>query len=336
MRPIRMPAALAFAAATVITAPTFGSGLEPEVVAPFDAAAEELPEGISIDQEGVMFVTLGPPFFVVAGNGWIKRIGPDGTASTLAEFSDGAPAGIVVGPGGDLYYARPNPADPENRGVYRLDSDGNSAVLPGTEEMLIANGLALDGRGGILASDSATGSIWRVPLDGSAPAEPWFSDQATIGGCGGEGEVGANGVALWEGDVFVANTSRGLLVRIPVAEDGSPGTAEVVAGDATNECEPDALFGMDGIAFDVDGNVYALLVLQNQLVRIDPSDGSFEVLLSDADGLHNPASLAFGTTDGERETLYIANYAVLPPVPENGLGPAVLKVDVGVAGAALP
>ena len=96
------------------------------------------------------------------------------------------------------------------------------------------------------------------------------------------------------------------------------------------------LFGMDGIAFDVHGMVYALLVLQDKLVRIDPSDGSFVELLTGADGLHNPASIAFGTGKGDRQSVFITNYALLPPGPEDSLGPAVLKYDVGVPGLPLP
>ena len=93
---------------------------------------------------------------------------------------------------------------------------------------------------------------------------------------------------------------------------------------------------MDGIALDADGMVYALLVLQNRLVRIDPTDGSVETLLTEADGLHNPASLAFGTQMDDRQSLFIANYAVLPPVPEASAGPAVLRYDVGSDGHPLP
>ena len=133
----------------------------------------------------------------------------------------------------------------------------------------------------------------------------------------------------------MANTSKGLLVRIPVLEDGSAGQAEVVAGDDSNGCAPDALWGMDGIALDVHGMVYALLVIQNQLVRIDPSDGSFEVLLTAEDGLHNPSSIAFGTGKGERQSVFIVNYALFPPGPAS-LGPAILKHDVGVPGLPLP
>jgi gluconolactonase len=93
---------------------------------------------------------------------------------------------------------------------------------------------------------------------------------------------------------------------------------------------------MDGIALDVHGNVYVLLVLQNKLVRIDPEDGTTTTLLTEEDGLWNPASLAFGTSKGERESLFIANYAVIPPEPANSLGPAVLKYKVGVPGLPLP
>lgn len=308
-----------------------------DVVASFDGTADppELPEGVSIDPRGEMYVTMGLPSFIGPEPGSVRRVNEDGSTTTLAAFDDGAPAGIVADAEGEVYFARPNPGIEESRGVYRLGADGTAERLPGTEALLIANGLALDGLGGLFASDTATGVIWRIPLDGSAP-EPWFSDPSLTGGCGGEGDAGPNGIALQGGDVYVAVTSRGLVVRVPVLDDGTAGEAEVVAGDNTNECEPDGLFGMDGIAFDVDGNIYALLVIQNKLVRIDPKDGSFEVLLDETDGLHNPSSLAFGTMDGDRTSLYLVNYAVLDPVPENSPGPAVLKLDVGVEGAPLP
>jgi hypothetical protein len=38
----------------------------------------------------------------------------------------------------------------------------------------------------------------------------------------------------------------------------------------------------------------------------------------------------------DRESIFISNYAVLPPEPTNSLGSAVLKYDVGVPGLPLP
>jgi sugar lactone lactonase YvrE len=154
-----------------------------------------------------------------------------------------------------------------------------------------------------------------------------------VAGCTPE-DLGANGIAFWKGDLFVANTGRGALIRIPVTTDGLPGEPVLVAGNL--DCEPEGLFGMDGIALDVQGNVYALLVLQNKLVRIDPTDGSTTLLLDEDDGLWNASSIAFGTGKGDRTSVFIANYAVLPPEPINSLGPAILKLNVGVPGLPLP
>jgi sugar lactone lactonase YvrE len=153
--------------------------------------------------------------------------------------------------------------------------------------------------------------------------------------------MGANGIAFWKGSFYVANTAQGMLVRIPILSDGSPGDPVIVAGEPDGsgiDCEPviDDLFGMDGIALDVHGNIYALLVLQNKMVRIDPNDGEVTTLLTEDDGLWNPASIAFGTGKGDRQSVFFTNYAVLDPVPPKNLGPAVLKFDLGVPGLPLP
>jgi sugar lactone lactonase YvrE len=307
-----------------------------EVVASFDADKQEQPEGITIDKEGNAYVTMGFPFFWAPGDGEIRRISPDGTETTLASFPGGqGPAGIVVNARGDVYFAWPNPGNPDTNGVYRLHDDGSTERLPGSENIVLANGLAFDNHGNLFVSDSLLGTIWRIPSDGSSPAEPWFSDPSLIGGCDEENAFGANGVAIWKDSIYVATTDRGGLVRISVLKNGSAGTAEVIAG---NDCDPGGpLWGLDGIALDVHGDVYAVSVLQNQLLRIDPSDGSVEVLLTGEDGLFNPASIAFGTGKGDRQSVFMTNFALIPDFePENSLGPAVLKFDVGVPGLPLP
>ena len=304
-----------------------------DVVKSFDATVGELPEGIAIDKPGNIYVSLGPPFFVGGGYGAVLKLSPDGTETTiLAEYPAGpAPAGLAVDAPGSVYFAVPDPGGADV-GVYRVTGDGDAERLPGTENMFVPNGLAFDKQGNLFASDSALGAIWRIPTDGSASAGIWFQHELTAG-CTPQ-DLGANGIAFWKGDLYVANTSRGALVHIPVMTDGSPGEPAVIAGNL--DCEPEGLFGMDGIALDVHGNVYALLVLQNKLVRIDPTDGSTTFLLDEDDGLWNASSLAFGTGKGDRESIFITNYAVLPPEPANSLGPAVLKYDVGVPGLPLP
>ncbi|NIS45754.1 MAG: hypothetical protein GWN61_07000 [candidate division Zixibacteria bacterium] len=308
-----------------------------EVVKTFNAAEGQLPEGIILDKSGNIFVTLGAPSFAGGGLGEVWRISPDGTETTiLAEFDYpgvSGPAGIVVDAPGNVYFAYPA-TYPEINGVYRFEN-GKPVRLPGTENTVVANGLALDKHGDLFVSDSILGAIWRISLGKSPVASIWFQDDL-LAGCLPDEPIGANGIAFWKQNLYVANTGKGLLVRIPVLENGSPGEPKVVAGVEDNGCEFDDLVGMDGIALDVHGNVYALLVIQNKLVRIDPSDGSYTMLLTENDGLWNPASIAFGTGKGERESIFISNYAVIPPEPTNSLGPAVLKYNVGVSGLPIP
>jgi sugar lactone lactonase YvrE len=232
-----------------------------------------------------------------------------------------------------LYFAYPNPSDPDTNGVYRLAGDGGRERLPGSENIILSNGLALDRQGDLYVSDSVLGAVWRIPRGGEAEAENWLQHE-WLAGC--DDIPGANGVAFWKDSLYVANTGLGLLVRVPILKDGTAGEPEIVAGDSDCDPENDELFGIDGIALDVHGNVFALLVLQHKLVRIDPSDGSHTALLTDEDGLYNPASIAFGTGKGDRQNVFLTNFALLPPAPANSLGPGVLKYDVGVAGLPLP
>jgi len=303
-----------------------------EAVQSFEAGNKELPEGITIDKAGYIYVSLGPPLFAGGDYGAIWKLSPDGTEITsLIEYPDGpAPAGIVTDAPGNVYFAYPNPGI-GNGGVYRLTENGGTEQVPGTENMIIPNGLAFDKQGNLFVSDSVMGAVWRIPSNGSDPAEIWLQHEL-LAACSPE-YIGANGIAFWKGNLYVANSGRGALIQVPVFEDGSPGEPMMVAGNL--DCKEEGLFGMDGIALDVHGNVYALLVIHNKLVRIDPTDGSYTVLLTEEDGLWNPASIAFGTGRGDRESIFITNYAVIPPGSDI-YGPAVLKYDIGVPGLPLP
>jgi len=312
---------------TLLANLTLESESEPEVVVPFDAENKELPEGIAIDKEGNIYVSLGPPGFVGGGLGEIWKISPDGATTTLAQFDNDLPAaGLAVDASGNVYYAYPS-GEEETQGVYRLTPDGDSERLPGTEAIIVANGIAFDDDGNLYVGDSILG-IWRIPPGGSA--ELWLQHDL-VSGCGEDDPFGANGVVPWKGKLYVANTGKGILVSVPILDDGTAGEPEMVAGVGDCDAEVKELYGMDGIALDVEGNVYAMLVMQNKLVKINPADGSFTTLLTEENGLHNPASVVFGIGEDDQSILF-TNYAVLPPVPAASPGPAVLKLDVGVTG----
>ena len=313
----------------------------------FDPTAGEFPEGIAVDKVGNVFVAFDDP------RGEIRKFTPRGGESLLADFGTPGVLGLAVDATGNVYAAREVPPD---NGVYRVDRSGNVERIPGTEAIVFPNALAFDKRGNLYVTETFSfdpplseypgcdigsgpffgqGGIWRIPPGGEA--ELWLRHELLTGLCLPNPipfPLGANGIAYRRGALYVANTERTLIVRIPVNPDGSPGTPEPVVnvGDAI----PPGPFGppvLDGIALDVHGSIYALAIDSSRLVRVSPDGETVDVLATAADGLDFPASLAFGTGKGERRSLFITNFAIGPP---GGAGPGLLKLRVGVQGQPLP
>lgn len=303
-----------------------------ETVTKYDALAGELPEGIAADEQGNIYVSLSPL-------GEIRKIGPDGSESLFATLppageSGSGLLGLALDASGNVYAAS-GTDDPSTSGVYRINSDGTYERFAGSEAIGFPNSLAFDEQGNLYVTDTIMGAVWRIPRGGTA--ELWLQDDLLVGlnlpDLPFPIPLGANGIAYRDGNIYVANTEKAHIVRIPVLTDGSAGDPEIIAAG-------DELFPLDGIALDVHGNIYALVIAQSKLVRIAADDGTVTTLATAEDGLDFPASLAFGTAEGDRQSVFVTNYAIGPP---GGAGPGVVKIDVGVlellpetGGAAFP
>jgi sugar lactone lactonase YvrE len=289
----------------------------------FDAIKGEFPEGLAFDRAGNMYVS-------VSSLGQIWKIKPDGSEKLLLTIPpDGGSMafGLAVDDSGNVYATFA--FNPETQGVYRIDhKSGIAQRIPGTENILWANGLTFDNRGNLYVTDSWTGAIWRITPKGSAKI--WLQHDLLegLGQIPGFPPVGANGIAYYHDSLYVANTEKGLLVRVPIMKGGVSGKPVVVVDGSE-------LYGLDGIALDVHGNVYGALVLQNELVKIDHENKKITVLATPNDGLDMPASPAFGTGKCNQQTLFFTNFALLGTNP-TGYGPAVLKIWIGTPGLPLP
>ena len=286
----------------------------------FDATAGELPEGIAIDKRGTMYLS-----FPLTGE--IRAITRNGAESTYATLPHGpgfGPLGIAVDPQGNLYVAVNTGAS--TQGVYVVRRDGTTEQLAGTEAITFPNDVTLDPRGNIYVSDSS-GAVWRVPRRGGE-AEPWLQDPLLVGDNSAPLPVpiGANGIEFRHNALYVVNTELGTIIRVPILPDGTAGTPEVFA-------QSPALLGADGMAFDVHGNLYVAVNGQSTVVHVSSDGDTVTTIARTTDGLDFPSAVAFGTGGGERQTLFIINFAIselfgVPP----GEGPAVLSLDAGVAG----
>ncbi len=249
--------------------------IEPKVVASFDAAAGELPEGLA-EADGAAYVTFAP-------TGEIRRV--DLATGATTRFSKlptpvankGFATGLLFGRDRSLYAALVS-FDPSVRaGIYRVPSGGGEAKLfAQNPKMAFPNGLAFDDSGRLLVTDSAAGTIFAV--DAAGRATPWATSDLLVGdkdACGGSGlgfPIGANGLVLGDDAFYVTNTDKGTIVRVAIDADGRAGAATIAAGPS---CE--ALAGADGIALAESGDLIVAVNRQDKIVRIAPS-GAIDVV----------------------------------------------------------
>jgi hypothetical protein len=97
----------------------------------------------------------------------------------------------------------------------------------------------------------------------------------------------------------------------------------------------------EGVAVDKIGNVYVAMPTRAAIVRVNAADLSQDtvaVLSADFPVLDAPFSLAFGTGNGDRESLFVSNGGVsalfVPGLP--WAGPGLVKIEVGIPGLPLP
>ena len=313
------------------------------------------PRGVAVDKIGNVFVSVGE---VRATLEYIqvRKFTPAGEQLFSVEIGQGTIGGLAVSANGDLYVAM---AAGLNKGVYRMDREGQIELLPGSNQIFFANGLAFDDVGTLYITESVSligppppfgqGGIWRIPRGGTA--ELCFRDELLTGtdALPNTPPMGANGIAYYHGNLYVTNTEKGTVLRIPVWPDGSLGLPEVWA--VLQEVPESPLAGAplpvcgDGIALDVHGNLYVAVLTRSAVVRLNLLDKSQEtvaafripITLPLYAPLDFPASLFFGTGKGERMNVFVTNLGLgklfVPPLP--WAGPGLVKIDAGVPGRPL-
>jgi sugar lactone lactonase YvrE len=241
------------------------------------------PEGVAVDRHGDIW--CGGEL------GHIYRISGDGTNLEVMASTGGFILGIAFDSRGRLYAC-----DLKHKSVFRFDPENNdlTTFASGNEhqEMRVPNWPVVDaGRNALYVSDSYDSNepgpgIWRFDLD-TGEGALWYDQPLSF----------ANGMAL-TGDgsaILVTETFGNRISQIRVNPDGTAGERGTVVelGDVLP----------DGLALDVEGNVYIACYEPSQIMRLRTT-GDLETFVSDpqAHTLCHPTNCAF-----RGNQLFIAN-----------------------------
>jgi hypothetical protein len=333
-------------------------------VASFNASMGQLPEGLAIRDDSV-FVSFAPLVQVArlsenltGGNTTTIRNQNDTTFTEVGSWpaipqNSGFMLALKFDREENLYAAIASQTPEVKSGVYRIGPDGGNANLFAVHPMMqFPNGLLFNERGQLYISDSGAATIFLAQANGTVTE--WLSHPLLQGNssfCPNTPDlqinVGANGIVLDRSNasLFIANSDRASIIRVPIGPDDSAGQPEVFVGpDCGN------LAGADGLVIDEMANDLIIAVNKlNKIVKVPIDDNSTISTIASGGVLDFPASLAIkedveepvnslgefsqadpGSNATERErTLYITNFA-FPSAQQNlEANPALLSIQLG-------
>jgi len=244
------------------------------------ATGFQFTEGPAFDREGNLFV-------VNVKGGYISKITPRGRVSTFVN-TGGAPNGAKFHANGHLFVC-----DCALRAILDVAPDGtfrkavtewNGSQLRGPNDLVFASNGSYyftDPEGSSL--ENAIGAVYHVNADGKV-------ERVT------QGMAYPNGVVISADGrrLFVAETLTLRIHEFALQPSGMPAAGRIHA-----ELQPGGI-GPDGMAFDVEGNLYVAYYGMGKVVVLDMWGTVIRELPA---GGKNPTNLAFGGK--ERRYLYI-------------------------------
>lgn len=259
-----------------------------------------LPEGIAADTRGRIYAS-SLNFNATSGPANICVLDRNGTIVDLISIAPATSPGVAKLLG--MLFV-------PNEGLYVTDIGGGRvirvdvrthAVTPIASGFQAPNAIARDRLGNLWVSDSFPGTITKIAPGGATTTYSYPTELAPR--AGETPGFGANGVAFDRSErfLYVAETSRDQIYRIRY-DNGALGSIELFAQGVAGG----ALDGADGIAFDVNGNLY---VCSNQSDEIAVLDTAGRVVAeyrgTSPDEFSSPASLVF-----RGRTVYVTDLAL--------------------------
>jgi len=315
-----LAACLCPSAASAVPDAACGSG-EPKVLAEF-IAGQEIPESVTTDERGNLYVSVGNT---------IRRRALGGAFGVFATLPLPINAlGVKVGPDGCVYNASTSLSEVPGAFVWRICSADSVEVFAELDQSGAPNDLAFDDCGNLFVTDPVLSRVWKVdplgnsqifaqhPLLAGTPSDPALLFRA----------IGVNGIAFDKHQrfLYVSNTDQGTILRFDLRSPHP--TPSVFARDSR-------LRGADGIAFDREGTLWVAVNATDTLVTINERAA---VRVQKQGGLLDaPSSVVFGATKKDRDQLYLMSSAFSRTLgfQTGSPHPALLQMRVSTPGLPL-
>jgi hypothetical protein len=262
-------------------------------------------ESIAIAPNNTIFITSHL-------EGKIFRIEPNQDPVLHAEIS-GKATGLAVLAAQDLLMTGWDQDGVST--VYQVSFQGDVKPLLAIPEAMFLNGLTCLAGGYYAIADSFRGALWE--FDAIRKTASIWLEHPLLARSSDREFPAANGVKGFKGALYVSNTEKQHIVRIPILENALPGEPEIFV-DRVN---------VDDFAFDRQGNLYGATHIYNSVIKITP-EGNVSTIAQAEQGMAGSTALAFGADDERRRIYVVTNGGLSYPLPTGIETAKVVRLDV--------
>jgi sugar lactone lactonase YvrE len=247
------------------------------------------PAGVAVDPEGNRYVTWTLDQESNSFAGYISVLDRAGKVANIIRVPTG-PTGVmgltgVLWNNGWLYVLGHSDLSGNDTRILKIDPSTNTIARlqpQGVSGFRLPYAIVQDCRGDRYITDAGAGAIFKLSRDDSS-LTLWTSGLSSEAGplyIPGVGyyHAGATGMAFdpEEKNLYVTNLGNRQVVQIPVQADGSAGPSRLFIDGATVDKQqnlhgPVALYGADGLAFDMIGNLCVASNVLNEIHVYSPS-----------------------------------------------------------------
>ena len=236
------------------------------------------PEGLAVDPDGNFYAASNSDSATTMGHVCVID-----AKARLVDIIDvpAGPGASLIGLVGDLwedgYLYVVDQADnivPHGR-ILRINPRTH-AVTTVADGLAFPNGMAEDRHGNIYVTDSLLGAIYRFS-ENNPTLVTWYQSPMLVSNNPNQ-PVGANDLAFDSDEhfLYVDNAGNRQVMRIPLDQHGNPGAIQLFADGASLDQQlglpsPTPLFFADGMQFDVNGNLYVMANITNEIEMFSPS-----------------------------------------------------------------
>ncbi len=302
--------AAAFAGVCAISATAWAQAQAPAAPNPKIETFATLPsaegtENICQAADGAMYVTLinAKQVLKVTSDGKVSEFAgtPDMTNLLGVACGDGAIVTTAMGKSFRKQGATPafdfSDVDPH---IVAFDASGKqTADIAGVKGQAF-NGIISAGNGKYYAADSNSGAVWIIDV-ANKTIEPVVQDDMLKPG--GDFPIGANGVKVHDGWLYVTTTGTGTIFRVKLGADGKgTGALEKFATGARFD---DFDIASDGTIYLTSGPVLYKVTPAGELVQLEENVPGGPAMLVGPDGKY-----IYWPTRGGSDPQRIVRYAI--------------------------